>query len=115
MNYTAWVVFIAIYVTLASLLPVWMLLQPRDYLSSFLLYGMMILAIIAIIGGSFTGAATVEAPAFYGWKNPAGQPLFPFLFITVACGACSGFHSLISSGTSSKQINNEKEDRKSTL
>ena len=106
---TFWVLFIAVYVTVASLLPVWILLQPRDYLSSFLLYGMMILAIIAIVGGSFTGAATVQAPAFYGWKNPAGQPLFPFLFITVACGACSGFHSLISSGTSSKQINNEKD------
>ena len=106
---TFWVLFIAVYVTVASLLPVWILLQPRDYLSSFLLYGMMILAVVAIIGGTFTGAATVEAPAFYGWKNPAGQPLFPFLFITVACGACSGFHSLISSGTSSKQINNEKD------
>ena len=108
-NRTFWVLFIAVYVTIASLLPVWILLQPRDYLSSFLLYGMMALAIIAIVGGTFTGAATVEAPAFYGWKNPAGQPLFPFLFITVACGACSGFHSLISSGTSSKQINNEKD------
>ena len=95
---TFWVLFIA-----------WILLQPRDYLSSFLLYAMMIIAVIAIVGGSFTGAATMEGPAFYGWKNPAGQPLFPFLFITVACGACSGFHSLISSGTSSKQINNEKD------
>ena len=106
---TFWVIFIAVYVTVASLLPVWILLQPRDYLSSFLLYGMMAIAVIAIVGATFTGAATVEAPAFYGWKNPAGQPLFPFLFITVACGACSGFHSLISSGTSSKQINNEKD------
>ena len=106
---TFWVLFIAVYVTVASLLPVWILLQPRDYLSSFLLYGMMILALVAIIGGSFTGASVVEVPAFTGWKNAAGQPLFPFLFITVACGACSGFHSLISSGTSSKQINNEKD------
>lgn len=106
---TFWVLFIAVYVTVASLLPVWILLQPRDYLSSFLLYGMMILAVVSIIGATFTGAATVQAPAFYGWKNPAGQPLFPFLFITVACGACSGFHSLISSGTSSKQIDNEKD------
>ncbi len=108
---TFWVLFIAVYVTVASLLPVWILLQPRDYLSSFLLYGMMILALISIIGASFTGAATMEVPAFTGWKNPAGQPLFPFLFITVACGACSGFHSLISSGTSSKQINNEKDSQ----
>ena len=106
---TFWVIFIAVYVTVASLLPVWILLQPRDYLSSFLLYGMMILAVISIIGGTFTGAATVEVPAFTGLVNAAGQPIFPFLFITVACGACSGFHSLISSGTSSKQINNEKD------
>ncbi len=106
---TFWVLFIAVYVTVASLLPVWILLQPRDYLSSFLLYGMMILAVVAIIGGSFTGAAVVEVPAFTGLVNASGQPIFPFLFITVACGACSGFHSLISSGTSSKQINNEKD------
>ena len=108
-NRTFWVLFIAVYVTIASLLPVWILLQPRDYLSSFLLYGMMILAVISIVGATFTGAATMEVPAFTGWKNPSGQPLFPFLFITVACGACSGFHSLISSGTSSKQLNSEKD------
>ena len=105
---TFWVLFIAVYVTVASLLPVWILLQPRDYLSSFLLYGMMILAFVSIIGGTFTGAATVEIPAFTGWKTNIGT-LFPTLFITVACGACSGFHSLISSGTSSKQIDNEKD------
>ena len=103
---TFWVLFIAVYVTVASLLPVWILLQPRDYLSSFLLYGMMALAFIAIIGGSFTGAAVVEIPAV---NNAKVSTLFPTLFITVACGACSGFHSLISSGTSSKQINNEKD------
>ena len=105
---TFWVLFIAVYVTVASLLPVWILLQPRDYLSSFLLYGMMILAVISIVGGTFTGAATVQIPAFTGWKTSGGT-LFPALFITVACGACSGFHSLISSGTSSKQIDNEKD------
>ena len=105
---TFWVLFIAVYVTVASLLPVWILLQPRDYLSSFLLYGMMILAVVSIVGGTFTGAATVEIPAFSGWKTSGGT-LFPALFITVACGACSGFHSLISSGTSSKQIDNEKD------
>ncbi|MDO4861813.1 MAG: carbon starvation CstA family protein [Eubacteriales bacterium] len=103
---TFWVLFIAVYVTVASLLPVWILLQPRDYLSSFLLYGMMILAFISIIGGTFTGAATVEIPAVVPAK---ASTIFPTLFITVACGACSGFHSLISSGTSSKQIDNEKD------
>ena len=103
---TFWVLFIAVYVTVASLLPVWILLQPRDYLSSFLLYGMMILAFISIIGGTFTGAATVEIPAVVPAK---ASTIFPTLFITVACGACSGFHSLISSGTSSKQLNSEKD------
>ena len=103
---TFWVLFIAVYVTVASLLPVWILLQPRDYLSSFLLYGMMILAAISIVGGTFTGAATVEIPAVVPEKV---STIFPTLFITVACGACSGFHSLISSGTTSKQINNEKD------
>ena len=103
---TFWVLFIAVYVTIASLLPVWILLQPRDYLSSFLLYGMMILAFISIIGGTFTGAATVEIPAVVPAK---ASTIFPTLFITVACGACSGFHSLISSGTSSKQLNSEKD------
>ena len=101
---TFWVCFIAVYVMVASLLPVWMLLQPRDYLSSFLLYGMIILAVIAIVGGTFTGAAKVELPAFTG---KAG--LFPTLFITVACGAVSGFHSLIASGTTAKQLDSEKD------
>ena len=101
---TFWVIFIAVYITVASLLPVWMLLQPRDYLSSFLLYGMIILAIVAIFGGTFTGAAVVELPAFTGKSG-----LFPTLFITVACGAVSGFHALIGSGTTSKQLDNEKD------
>lgn len=115
---TFWVLFIAVYVTVASLLPVWILLQPRDYLSSFLLYGMMILAVVSIIGGTFTGAGNLAIPAFTGWSDKLTKEfggasnignIFPALFITVACGACSGFHSLISSGTSSKQINNEKD------
>ena len=107
---TFWVLFIAVYVTVASLLPVWILLQPRDYLSSFLLYGMMILAIIAIIGGTFTKAAFVDPTMPVAtWQNAAGKYLFPTLFITVACGAVSGFHALIGSGTTSKQLNNEKD------
>ena len=102
---TFWVIFIFVYVVVASLLPVWMLLQPRDYLSSFLLYGMMILAIFGI----FFSGAKVELPAFTGWKLANGNTLFPTLFITVACGAVSGFHSLIASGTTSKQIDSEKD------
>ena len=103
---TFWVLFIAVYIVVASLLPVWMLLQPRDYLSSFLLYGMMIIAFIGII---FSGA-TVDLPAFAGWTGLNNKAsLFPTLFITVACGAVSGFHSLIGSGTTSKQLDSEKD------
>lgn len=104
MSRTAWVIFIALYVMLASLLPVWMLLQPRDYLSSFLLYGMMAVAFVGIIGSGMK----VELPAYTGWTASSGT-LFPTLFITVACGAVSGFHSLIGSGTTSKQLDSEKD------
>ena len=104
---TAWIVIIGIYIAVASLVPVWILLQPRDYLSSFLLYGMMGLAVIGIFIAAFAGTATFALPAFTGWTTKLGG-LFPALFITVACGACSGFHSLISTGTSSKQLDNEK-------
>ena len=102
-----WIVFIGIYIAVASLVPVWILLQPRDYLSSFLLYGMMILALLGIFVCGATGRATFNIPAFTGWTTPIGS-MFPALFITVACGACSGFHSLIATGTSSKQLDNEK-------
>ena len=106
MSRTAWIIFIGLYIAIASLVPVWILLQPRDYLSSFLLYAMMLLAIIGIAGSPITGNATFNIPAFTGWKTGLGT-MFPALFITVACGACSGFHSLISTGTSSKQLDNE--------
>ncbi len=107
MSRTAWIVFIGIYIAVASLVPVWILLQPRDYLSSFLLYAMMALALIGIVSSPITGSATFTIPAFTGWKTNIGT-MFPALFITVACGACSGFHSLISTGTSSKQLDSEK-------
>ena len=107
MSRTAWIVTIGAYITIASLVPVWILLQPRDYLSSFLLYAMMGVALIGIFFSAFSGTATFEIPVFTGWKTSIGT-LFPALFITVAC-ACSGFHSLISTGTSSKQLANEKD------
>lgn len=107
MSRTAWIVFIGLYIAVASLVPVWILLQPRDYLSSFLLYAMMALALVGIVSSPITGSATFTIPAFTGWKTGIGT-MFPALFITVACGACSGFHSLISTGTSSKQLDNEK-------
>ncbi|MBR6307760.1 MAG: carbon starvation protein A [Lachnospiraceae bacterium] len=107
MNRTAWIIVIGVYIAVASLIPVWIMLQPRDYLSSFLLYAMMLVAVVGIIVCAITGNAKFEIPAFTGWSNGLGN-LFPALFITVACGACSGFHSLISTGTSSKQLDNEK-------
>ncbi len=103
---TTWIVLIGVYITIASLVPVWILLQPRDYLSSFLLYAMMAVAVIGIFFSAFAGTATFELPAFTGWSTSIGT-LFPALFITVACGACSGFHSLIATGTTSKQLSSE--------
>ena len=108
MSRTTWIVLICAYITIASLAPVWILHQPRDYLSSFLLYGMMILAVVGILLSAFTGSATFTIPMFTGWSSSIGT-LFPTLFITVACGACSGFHSLVSTGTSSKQLANERD------
>ncbi len=109
LNRTTWILIVAAYIIIASLVPVWILLQPRDYLSSYLLYAMMAIAIVGVILsgiGSIGGPADFTIPAFAGWKTSGGT-LFPALFITVACGACSGFHSLIASGTSSKQLDNE--------
>ena len=108
MGKTGWIVFIGAYITIASLIPVWIMLQPRDYLSSFLLYAMMIVAVIGIFlsAVSIGGPVNFTLPAFTGWSNASGT-LFPTLFITVACGACSGFHSLVATGTSSKQVANE--------
>ncbi|MBO5209290.1 MAG: carbon starvation protein A [Lachnospiraceae bacterium] len=99
-----WIAFVFIYIIIASVTPVWILLQPRDYLSSFLLYFMIIAAVVGI----FAAHPTVTVPAFIGWKVGSNY-LFPTLFITIACGAISGFHSLIGSGTTSKQLDNEKD------
>lgn len=104
MTKEAWLAVILVYIFVASVTPVWILLQPRDYLNSFLLYGMMLAAFLGIL---FTNP-TVNLPAFTGF-NVNGQWLFPILFITVACGAISGFHSLVGSGTTAKQLNSEKD------
>lgn len=98
-----WHILVFIYVLIASVAPIWALLQPRDYLNSYLLIAMIIAAVI----GVFAAKPEVNLPAFSGFTIN-GQMLFPFLFVTVACGAVSGFHSLVSSGTASKQIKNEK-------
>lgn len=105
MSRTAWIIFIGVYIAVASLIPVWIMLQPRDYLSSFLLYAMMLVAVVGIIVSTGNKDLNFAIPAFNAKMAPS---MFPVLFITVACGACSGFHSLISTGTSSKQLDNEK-------
>ena len=103
---TPWIIVLCAYVTLASLLPVWTLLQPRDYLSALLFWGLMILSVIGILISCFTGTATFEIPAFRGWSFQTGA-LFPALFITINCGACGGYHAVIAPGTTSKQLDSE--------
>ena len=119
-NVMAWVPIIMIYGGLASALPVWVLLQPRDYLSSFLLYtgvGGGILAIIVGVIFATSSQPLVVDPSigafegFWGVSAVGLFPLFPLLFITIACGTISGFHSLVSSGTTSKQLNKESDAR----
>lgn len=107
---TTWIIILGIYIGIASLLPVWIILQPRDYLASILLYTMMGVAVIGVMFAGFSGTAEFHIPAFTGLKTERG-PIFPALFITVACGACSGFHSLVSTGTSSKQLDSEANAR----
>ena len=113
-----WMIIVGIYIAVASVTPVWILLQPRDYLSSFLLYFMMAVAIIGIVGAGITGQANLDIPAFTGFvdsaQNGSGVSLgmlFPALFVTIACGAISGFHSLVGSGTTAKQLDNERDAR----
>lgn len=113
----AWMWIVGAYILVASVTPVWILLQPRDYLSSFLLYFMMFVAVVGIIGGGIAGGATTDIPAFTGFVDtvaPTGNSLgylFPALFVTIACGAISGFHSLVGSGTTSKQLDREQDAR----
>lgn len=100
---STWHIIIFIYVLIASVVPVWSLLQPRDYLNSYLLIFMIVAAVL----GVFVANPSCNLNAFNGF-NVNGQYLFPMLFVTIACGAVSGFHSLVSSGTASKQIKSEK-------
>jgi carbon starvation protein len=107
-----WMLILTVYVIFASGIPVWLILQPRDFANSFILFGGILALVIGIIGGGLKGMM-VEAPAF---DLAAGQSalgsLWPFLFITIACGAISGFHALVASGTTSKQIANETQAKK---
>ncbi len=110
---TQWMYVIAVYIMIASVAPVWILLQPRDYLSSFLLYGMMIIAFVGVIGAGLMGANTATAIPAFSWEDNYSSlgTIFPALFITIACGAISGFHSLVGSGTTSKQLDREQDAR----
>lgn len=101
-----WMIILLVYVFVASVTPVWILLQPRDYLNSFLLYAMLI---GGFIGALFMRPVMNLAPVTS--FNVNGQYMFPLLFVTVACGAVSGFHSLVGSGTTSKQLDSEKDIR----
>jgi carbon starvation protein len=103
---TTWSVILLGYCFLASITPVWALLQPRDYLSAFLLIACVMGGLLGIAMGSYS----IDAEPFLGFSTNIGL-LFPALFITIACGACSGFHSIVASGTTSKQLNNERNAR----
>ena len=95
-----WILILFIYSAIASLLPVWTLLQPRDYINSHQLFvGLSLLFL-----GIFVAQPIVDAPAIRSFSDPSTPSLFPLLFVTIACGAISGFHGLVSSGTSSKQL-----------
>jgi carbon starvation protein len=105
-----WGVFLLVYCFVASVIPVWLLLQPRGYLGGWLLYLTIIIGLI----GSLFGGFKIQYPALNisGLHSLTdGKLLFPFLFITVACGACSGFHAIVSSGTTSRQLNKESDAR----
>ncbi|MFN3550633.1 MAG: carbon starvation protein A [Endomicrobiia bacterium] len=104
---TVWIWILLIYSFLASILPVWFLLQPRDYLSSYFLYFTLIIGLVGLIFGK----NKIIYPYFISFNSKSLGPIIPFMFITIACGAISGFHSLVSSGTTSKQIDNIKNAR----
>ncbi len=105
-----WMIIVGIYIAVASVTPVWILLQPRDYLSSFLLYAMLAVAFFGVVIAHPTFDSTFPAVTSFAVDNGNGvQYMFPVLFTTVACGAISGFHSLVSSGTTSKQLDKEKD------
>lgn len=102
---TTWIYLVFVYIFFASVTPMWLLKGPRDYLTTFLFIGMIAAAVV----GVFLSNPTVTVPAFTGFKSATRSYLFPTLFVTIACGAVSGFHSLVSSETSSKMVKNEKD------
>ena len=102
-----WIIILFIYATVASLLPVWLLLQPRDYINGI----QLIIGLALLFGAVFIANPTVVAPAFNTNVPDGTPPLVPLLFVTIACGALSGFHGLVASGTTSKQLDKEQDAR----
>jgi len=113
-NIGGWVVVVMIYGLIAAVLPVWVLLQPRDFLTSSLLYTGVGGTLLAVIVGTVMGAGqqlTIDLPSYTNFMGNGFGPLFPILFVTIACGTISGFHSLVASGTTAKQLNKESDAR----
>jgi len=116
-NLATWIPVVILYGFVASVLPVWILLQPRDFLTSSLLYTGVGAVLLGVIVGTFTGAGETFAiqmdayKGFFGDSQFTSAPLFPILFVTIACGTISGFHSLVSSGTTAKQLDKETDAR----
>ena len=106
LNLNQWIAVVMVYLVFAGAMPIQTLKQPRDYLTTIMMVTMIVCAVLGIFVLGFQGKATITAPAFTGFSTKSGM-MFPVLFVSVACGALSGFHSLVSSGTSSKQVSNE--------
>ena len=102
-----WSIVLLLYCFVASILPVWLLLQPRDFLSSFLLYACILFGGVGLIVSSLLGRAQYHYPAFVGLVDPGLGFMFPAMFIVIACGAVSGFHAIVASGTTAKQLPSE--------
>lgn len=106
-----WAAILLGYCFMASILPVWLLLQPRDYLSSFLLYACLACGALGLVVSGWGGHVTIAYPAFITWHDAQLKFLFPALFVTIACGAVSGFHAIVASGTTAKQLRDERSAR----
>lgn len=106
LDLNGWIAVVMVYLVFAGAMPIQTLKQPRDYLTSIMMIVMIVCAVLGIVVLGAKGKATITAPVFTGFTSASGM-MFPVLFVSVACGALSGFHSLVSSGTSSKMVENE--------
>lgn len=106
LDLNGWIAVVMVYLVFAGAMPIQTLKQPRDYLTSIMMIVMIVCAVLGIVVLGAKGQATITAPVFTGFTSASGM-MFPVLFVSVACGALSGFHSLVSSGTSSKMVENE--------